>query len=69
MQMKSPEYADAASVGLMEAVRAYIARFNEGPPIFGMEPEDAVRQIRAALANGEPVKTGAESEIPPGALL
>jgi hypothetical protein len=53
----------------MEAVRAYIERFNEGPPIFGIEPEDAVRQIQAALDKGEPMKTGAESETPPGALL
>jgi len=53
----------------MEAVRAYIERFNEGLPIFGIEPEDAVRHIQAALDNGKPMKTGAESEIPPGALL
>lgn len=66
---ESPERADAASARLMEAVRAYLERFNEGPPIFGIEPEDAVRHIQAALDNGEPMKTGAESEIPPDALL
>lgn len=67
--MESPEPADAMSTRLMEAVRAYIERFNEGLPIFGIEPEDAVRHIQAALDNGKPMKTGAESEIPPGALL
>lgn len=54
---------------LQEPIRAYIERFDEGPPIYGMEPEDAIMAIEEALKTGNPMAQGAEKDIPDGAYL
>lgn len=54
---------------LKSAIAAYIERFDEGPPVFGMEEADAIRAIERAIKSGEPIEEGAESNIPDGAML
>ena len=56
-------------MGLAEAIRAYIDRFEEGPPVYGMETEEAVALIRQALERGTPMHRGAETDIPGDAVL
>ena len=38
---------------LQEAIEAYIEQFDEGPPIFGLSDEEAVRRIQQSLESGE----------------
>lgn len=54
---------------LQEAIGAYIDRFEEGPPIFGMSEDDAIDLIQQALDEGTPMKDGAELDIPGDARL
>lgn len=54
---------------LIEAVIAYEKRFGEGPPIFGWDEHEAVAAIERALRDGKPLTAGAETQIPPQALL
>ena len=54
---------------LEEAIRSYTDKFDEGPPIYGMEPEDAIAAIEEALERGEPMDRGAEDDIPEDAYL
>ncbi len=54
---------------LAEAVRAYTKRFDEGPPIFGLGEREAMELINRALESGKPARTGAESDLPHGAIL
>lgn len=54
---------------LKSAIAAYIERFDEGPPVFGMEEADAIRAIERAIKSGEPIEDGAEANIPDGAML
>lgn len=42
--------------GLMEAIRAYTERFDEGPSILGWAEQKAISAINEALATGRPVK-------------
>lgn len=51
------------------AIAAYIEKFNEGPPIFEMEEEAAIKAIQHAIDTGEPIEEGAEANLPDGALL
>lgn len=53
----------------IEAIAAYIERFDEGPPIFGWDEHEAVAAIEQALRDGKPLTAGAETQIPPQALL
>lgn len=54
---------------LMVAIRAYKERFDEGPPIFGWDEREAIAAIEHALRDGKPLTAGAETQIPPQALL
>ncbi len=45
-----------------EVIRLYIKTFNEGPPIIGMEEDEAIE-------TGKIIEQGAEENIPNGALL
>ncbi|NIP71811.1 MAG: hypothetical protein GWO16_01700 [Gammaproteobacteria bacterium] len=54
---------------LQAAIDAYIETFDEGPPIFGMSEQRALRSIRKALSTGKPMPHGAEKDIPPDAIL
>jgi len=56
-------------MNLMEAIEAYIKRFGEGPPTIGYTEEEAVALIEEALKKGEPLKEGAETRLPKGAIL
>jgi hypothetical protein len=55
--------------GLVEAIRAYTERFDEGPPVFGWNETEAIAAIGQALRDGKPLTHGAESDIPSSALL
>jgi hypothetical protein len=55
--------------GLMEAIRAYTGRFDEGPPVLGWDEQKAISAINEALAKGHPIERGAEAGIPDGAIL
>lgn len=55
--------------GLMEAIRAYTERFDEGPPVFGWDEVKAIAAIEQALRDDKPLMHGAERDIPPSALL
>ncbi len=54
---------------LKQAIIAYIDKFDEGPPIFGMEDDGAIQRIESAIESGEPLEEGAETVIPDDALL
>lgn len=54
---------------LQEAVGRYIDTFDEGPPIFGMEEDEALSLINQAIEDGDPIEEGAEEDLPPGAYL
>lgn len=54
---------------LMEAVRAYVDRFDEGPPVLGMDEAEAIAMIEEALHAGKPIEDGPESQLPPGAII
>lgn len=49
---------------LLHAIKAYIERFGEGPPIFGMGNEEAMTGIIKAIATGKPMATTAEVSLP-----
>ncbi|MBI1195678.1 MAG: hypothetical protein GC138_07520 [Gammaproteobacteria bacterium] len=49
---------------LSQAIKAYIERFGEGPPIFGMGNEEAMTGIIKAIASGKPMVTSAEVALP-----
>lgn len=54
---------------LQDAITAYIEQFDEGPPIFDMEEDEAILSINEALESGKPLEEGLEKDIPDGALL
>ncbi len=54
---------------LRAAIDAYIDMFDEGPPIFGMSEQHALRSIRKALSTGEPMPHGAGKDILPDMIL
>jgi len=54
---------------LMEAIQAYSEKFDEGPPVFGMEEADAIARIEKAIETNTKIEEGAEVDIPDGALL
>jgi len=56
-------------MNLKDAIAAYFEKFDEGPPIFGMDEVDAVDAIESALELGKPMEEGAEADIPSGAVL
>ncbi len=40
---------------LPEAIAAYREEFDEGPPIWGLEDDEAIEKIERALKSGEPI--------------
>lgn len=54
---------------LQAALAACIDRFNEGPPIWGMEESESIKRIEAALESGEPIDVDMTAGLPVGALL
>jgi len=61
--------ADTKRMTLMEAVSAYIDKFDEGPPIFEMDEHRAISLIKKAIKDGRPMEESADRDIPPGAIL
>lgn len=53
----------------MEAIRAYIERFDEGPAVIGWEEHEVIAAIEQALAKGEPITEGPETRAPKDTLL
>ena len=54
---------------LKKLVNDYKERFGEPFPVWGYEDDEIASLVQEALEKGEPVKEGAESEAPKGALL
>ena len=53
----------------MEAIKLYRETFNEGPPIYGMEEEEAITRIKHAVETGKKIADGAEANAPKGVCL
>jgi hypothetical protein len=47
----------------------YCEKFSEGPPIFDMEDEEAVKRMKEALKSGVKMSGVDMSDLPPGAHL
>ena len=54
---------------LKDAIGRYIDQFDEGPPIFGMDEDEALSLINQAIEDAEPIEEGAEEDLPPEAYL
>jgi len=54
---------------LKEAIKAYRQKFGEGPPIFGLPEDDAIRMIEDAIENGNPIEAGAEKDVDDDAII
>lgn len=52
-----------------EAIAAYFEKFDEGPPIVGMEEDVAILLKEEAIKSGKKMTEGAEVDIPDEALL
>jgi hypothetical protein len=52
-----------------QAINSYIDHFHEGPPVFGMEEDEAIEKIKTAIRNDERIEEGAEANIPQDAHL
>lgn len=52
-----------------EAIDAYIDKFKEGPPVMGMEEDEAIRKIQEAIDSNKPIEDGAEANLPPGVII
>ena len=53
----------------MEAIKLYIDTFNEGPPIYGVEEEEAIASINEAIETGIKIEHGAEDDVPPEVVI
>ena len=53
----------------METINLYIETFNEGPPVYGMEEEEAIARIKEAVETGKKIVDGAEANAPKGVCL
>lgn len=53
----------------METIKLYRVTFNEGAPVYGMEEDEAIAQIKQAVETGKKITVGAEANIPRDALL
>lgn len=51
-----------------EAIQAYFARFDEGPPIREMEDQAAIDAMVQAIKSGIRMRSVIDDELPPGAL-
>lgn len=54
---------------LIEAISRYRSRFDEGPPVIGMEEDEAIEMILDALEKGKPITEGPEITLPKGAII
>ena len=54
---------------LMKAIEAYVEKFEEGPPVFGMEEDDAIAQIKKAIETNKKIEDGAEVDAPEDVLI
>lgn len=41
---------------LSNLIQKYLDKFEEGPPLFGMTPDEAIRRINDALETGLPIQ-------------
>ena len=46
---------DDPDAEFMDTVEAYVDRFGDGPDIFEMDEDEAVRRMRLAIESGEPI--------------
>lgn len=53
----------------MEAIEAYTEKFNEGPPVFGMDEAEAIKLIEKAIDTNTKIEEGAETQAPEGAII
>lgn len=51
-----------------EAIQAYYAKFDEGPPIREMDEQAAIAAMVEAINSGIPMDSAIEKELPDGAL-
>jgi len=54
---------------LMTLIKQYFDKFNEGPPIFGMEEDEALEKMRNAISTGKEITDTPDKHIPDGAIL
>jgi hypothetical protein len=54
---------------IMELIYEYRGKFDEGPPIYGMEENEAIKKMQYAIDNNKKIEEGAEADIPPGAMI
>lgn len=56
-------------MNLKQAIQAYIEKFNEGPPIMGMEETEAIKKILDSIDNNAKIEQGAENNLPNNVLI
>lgn len=50
-------------------IKRYSEVFGEGPPIFGMEEDEALEKMRNAISTGKEITDTPDKHIPDGAFL
>jgi len=52
-----------------QAIKAYFEKFNEGPPVIGMEEAEAIKKIQDAIENNQIIEEGAEADLPDDVII
>jgi len=50
-------------------IREYREKFNEGPPVWGLDNKQAIKQMKEAIKTGKEMKGFDMSKLPPDSLL
>ncbi len=53
----------------IEAIKAYIEKFDKGPPVWGLSEEEVIQRIETALETGREMKNELHDDLEDGKLL